>query len=84
VLCSLNHHHLVTVYCARHEAKAAAELSHPNIATIHGTGEIDGKPFLVLEYLEGQTLKEHCAQGPLPIDDVLRIGQAWELRSRVG
>ena len=60
----------------RNEARAAADLSHPNIATIHDIGEVDGKPFLVLEYLEGQTLRERSAEGPLPIDDILRIGKA--------
>ena len=60
----------------RNEARAAAELSHPNIATIFDFDEVDGKPFLILEYLEGQTLRERCAQGPLPIDDVARIGKA--------
>lgn len=60
----------------RNEAKTAAELSHPNIATIHEFDEVEGKPFLVLEYLRGQTLQQRVARGPLPIDDVLRIGCA--------
>lgn len=60
----------------RNEARAAAELSHPNIATIHEFDEVDGRTFLVLEYLQGQTLRERIARGPLPIHDVLRIGEA--------
>ncbi len=60
----------------RNEARAAAELSHPNIATLHDIGETDGEPFLVLEYLKGQSLRDRIAQGPLSIDDVIRIGKA--------
>ncbi len=60
----------------RNEARAAAKLSHPNIATLHDIGETDGKPFLVLEYLKGQSLRDRIAQGPLSIDDVIRIGKA--------
>ncbi len=60
----------------RNEARAAAELSHPNIATLHDIGETDGEPFLVLEYLKGQSLRDRIAQGPLSIDDVIHIGKA--------
>jgi len=56
------------------EAKAISSLSHPNICTLHDIGSQDGISFLVMEYLEGHTLAERLAKGPLPLDHVLKIG----------
>ena len=56
------------------EAKAASVLNHPHICTIYDIGEEDGKPFLVMEYLEGETLKYHISGQPLSIDQVLELG----------
>lgn len=56
----------------KQEAQAVASLSHPNICTLHDVGHTDGVDFLVMEYLEGQTLAERMKEGPLSIADVLR------------
>jgi len=48
------------------EAKLLASLSHPNIAGIHGLEEIDGALYLVLEFVEGETLADRLSRGPCP------------------
>jgi predicted Ser/Thr protein kinase len=55
------------------EARAAAALSHPNICTIHEVDKSEGKPFIVMEYVEGENLREKVKKGPLPIEDALDI-----------
>ncbi len=54
------------------EAKALAAISHPHICAIHDVGSQDGTDFLVMEYLEGETLTDALVQGPLPLDQSLR------------
>ena len=56
------------------EAKAISSLQHANICTLHDIGTQDGTYFLVMEYLEGQTLADRVAKGPLPVEQVLKIG----------
>ncbi len=56
------------------EAKAISALQHPNICTLHDVGSQDSVDFLVMEYLEGQTLGDRLANGRLPLDQVLKIG----------
>jgi TolB-like protein len=60
----------------RNEARAAAELSHPNIAAIFAFEEIDEHGFLVLEYIEGETLHARLTRGPISVEEVQRIGAA--------
>jgi eukaryotic-like serine/threonine-protein kinase len=54
------------------EAKTIASLNHPHICTLYDTGHQDGIDFLVMEYLEGETLAQRLKKGPLPLDHVLR------------
>jgi serine/threonine protein kinase len=53
-----------------HEARAAANLSHPNIVAVHDFGEQDGTPFIVMERLPGRTLADLIARGPMPPERV--------------
>ena len=55
------------------EGKALASLNHPNLAGIHGLEEHDGRRYLVLEYVDGETLEERLHAGALPVDDALDI-----------
>jgi serine/threonine protein kinase len=56
------------------EAKAISALQHANICTLYDIGTHDGTAFLVMEYLEGQTLAERLVKGALPVEQVLKIG----------
>src|SRR5712691_8600700 len=55
------------------EARIVASLNHPHICTLHDVGEQDGLEYLVMEYLEGETLAERLQKGPLPVDEALHI-----------
>jgi eukaryotic-like serine/threonine-protein kinase len=56
------------------EARAISSLNHPNICTLHDVGHQDGPDFLVMEFLEGETLADRLRKGPLPLDQVLKYG----------
>ena len=57
------------------EAKLPASLNHPNNASVHGFEESNGVNALVLELIEGPTLAERIAQGPIPVDETIASGK---------
>jgi eukaryotic-like serine/threonine-protein kinase len=56
-----------------HEARAASALNHPNVLTVYDVGQYGGAPFLVTEYLDGESLRARLASGPLSVDRALEI-----------
>ena len=58
----------------RREARAAAALSHPGIATVYALEEFDDTLYIISEYVEGETLRDESSKGPLPLDRLLSTG----------
>lgn len=58
------------------EARTTASFNHPHIVTLHSVGEFEGRPFLALEYVDGESLRARIASGPLSMREALRIGRA--------
>ena len=56
------------------EARAAASLNHPYICTVHEVGETGGQAYIAMELVEGQTLSDRLASGPMPVDQAVRCG----------
>jgi serine/threonine protein kinase/Tol biopolymer transport system component len=56
------------------EARSLSALNHPHICTLHDVGQQDGQEYLVLEFVEGETLASRLSRGPLPADEVIRRG----------
>ena len=57
------------------EAKTAAALNHPNICTIHEIGEAEGRTFLAMEFIEGESLQARIESGPLPLNEALDLAR---------
>src|SRR5512139_3865 len=56
------------------EARAASALNHPHICVLHDIGSESGTDFMVMEYLDGETLAERVTKGPLPLEQALEVG----------
>ena len=58
------------------EARTTARFNHPHIVTVYGSGDYQGRPWLALEFLDGQTLRERLERGPMTVPEALRVGKA--------
>src|SRR5262245_12061466 len=57
------------------EAKMLASLNHPNVGGIHGLESANGQQYLVLEFIDGETLADRLLNGPIPVDEALTLAR---------
>ena len=55
------------------EARTVASLNHPHICVLHDIGHENGGPYMVMEFLEGETLADRIKHGPIPLNDALKL-----------
>jgi len=55
------------------EAQIVAKLEHPHIVPVYDFDELDGQPYLVMKFIEGQTLKKVLSDGPMPLNEIIRV-----------
>jgi len=60
----------------KREARVVAKLDHPNIVPVYDFAEEDGHPYLVMKFIEGETLKERMTRSPLPPEEIVRVAEA--------
>jgi serine/threonine protein kinase len=67
-----------------HEARTISQLDHPHICALYDVGEEQGTSFLVMQYLEGETLADRLNRGPVPLDEALRYFDTNVITSGLG